>query len=1002
MSQLPDASKAPPQFWRTLEERDARAGEPSRAAQSQLMTPDVSSSLGLGPDLGTSRRGFLQILGASLALAESGCLRRPAETIVPYAQAPEKIVPGRPLYYATAVTLGGYAMGVVVETHEGRPTKVEGNPDHPASLGATDLFAQAQLLSLYDPDRSQCVLSQGKPASFASFLAVVKRELERLSSVAGEGLRLLTESVSSPTLAAQLGELQARHPRARWHQYEPVHQDCQRAGTALAFGRALEVRPRFDQAQLVVSLGADFLGRGPGWVRDARQFIDRRRVAAGRGDMSRLFVAESALSITGSQADHRLALHPRDLLHLTRRLAAALLNIPSACAAPHDANELVAAWVPWLVQELSRHRGASLILAGDEQPPAVHALAGALNHALGNIGRTVDYIEPVQAGAGSAAGQTASLRELAQDMDAGRVSALIVLGGNPVYHAPADLDFARRLQKVPLRIHLGQYVDETARLCHWHIPEAHPFESWSDARASDGTASLIQPLIAPLYGGHSVHELMALLLGHEERSPHELVRAFWRAQQGSPDFERQWAQALQRGVIPDTALPPQAVELHPEGVKEALRACAPEASGVVVLFQPDPTIWDGRFANSGWLQELPKPLCTLTWENAAQLGPDTARRLGLATGDVIELRYRERTLMAPVLCRPGQAEDTVVLPFGYGRTAAGQVGSGLGFSAFALRTSDEPWVATQVTLRKSGQQRQLALTQRHHTMQGRDPVRVCTHADYLNDPRAAHAGHEDAHAGPTLFAPHPTTEGHRWGMAIDLTACIGCGGCTLACQAENNIPVVGKKEVLAGRAMHWIRVDHYHRDSDSRSLEVVHQPVPCMHCETAPCELVCPVEATVHDHEGLNDMVYNRCVGTRYCSNNCPYKVRRFNFFHYSEPRAPSLRLLQNPDVTVRSRGVMEKCTYCVQRINAVRIRAELAERPIRDGEIVPACAQACPTQAIVFGDLNDPQSRVRQLKESPLDYALLGELNTRPRTTYQARVTNPEPGSPASAKREP
>jgi molybdopterin-containing oxidoreductase family iron-sulfur binding subunit len=985
--QCADASSG----WRPL------AGD---GANASLLPLGERRSAVLEPPAEAGRRAFLQLMGASAALSGlGGCLQRPTQTIVPYAEAPEKLIPGKPLFYASAVTLGGYATGVLVESHEGRPTKIEGSPDHPASLGATDVYAQAEVLGLYDPDRSQALLCEGQPATWNQFREVLNRELDRLRSVEGRGLYILTESITSPLLGQQLQQLRAVLPLARWHQYEPLHRDSLRAGMQRAFGAPVEPRPHLDAAQVVVAVDADFLGRGPGFVRHARDFIAGRRVVAGAAGMNRLYVVESALSVTGSNADHRLALRPREIGAFVQALAEAVVN-PPAAPAQTPLQRFIAA----LAADLRAHRGAGLVLVGDQQPPEVHAQACVINDALGNVGRTVDYIASPLV---DPSDHTESLRTLAQELAAGRVATLLVLGGNPAYYAPADLDLAQQLQKAPLRIHLGLYRDETAQLCHWHIPQAHTLEAWGDARAFDGTVSLIQPLIAPMYDGRTPSELLALLLGQPDRSAHDLLADSWRDRWPAAEFAQRWAQALQRGVVEGTAFPPLAVQLQRDAI--AAPASAPTAAAPTqeldVLFAADPAAWDGRYANNAWLQELPRPLSTLTWDNAAQLSPATASRLGVGSGDVIEVTLGGRSLRAPVLVSPGHADGTLLLTLGHGRTAAGRVGQGVGYNAYLLRSTTAPWCAGGATVRKTGQRHLLAQTQRHHSMEGRAPIRSGTLAAYAADPRFVHADPEAEHP-PSLFPAQPATAtGHRWAMAIDLTACIGCGICVLACQAENNIPVVGRAQVLAQRAMHWLRVDHYYRDSDDPSQpEVAHQPVPCMHCENAPCELVCPTAATVHDHEGLNDMVYNRCVGTRYCSNNCPYKVRRFNFFAYSTPRAPSLRLVHNPDVTVRSRGVMEKCTYCVQRINAARLHAETEDRPLRDGEVVPACAQACPTRAIVFGDLSDAGSQVRRIKEHPLDYALLAELNTRPRTSYQARLRNPNPelSAPAApARRE-
>jgi Fe-S-cluster-containing dehydrogenase component len=587
--------------------------------------------------------------------------------------------------------------------------------------------------------------------------------------------------------------------------------------------------------------------------------------------------------------------------------------------------------------------------------------------------------------------QMASLTDLTTEMRAGRVETLLVLGGNPAYTAPADLGFAEAMGKVAFRVHLSQYEDETSALCHWHIPEAHSLESWGDARAYDGTASIQQPLIAPLYGGRSAHELLSALQGDPGKTAYDIVRDFWKSQRPAADFERLWRAALHDGVIPETAAPAKSPAWKPAFAASKPAAGSPKTtSGLEIVFRPDPTVWDGRFANNGWLQELPKPLTKLTWDNAAVIAPATAERLKLQNEDMVELSLRGRTLRAPVWILPGQPEDTVMLHFGYGRSKAGRAGTGAGCNAYLLQASTAPWHAAGLEVKKAGARYRLATTQQQHSMQGRPIVREGTLAEYHKHPEFAQEQGETPPKELTLY-PGFTYEGNAWGMAIDLSACTGCNACIVACQAENNIPIVGKKEVGTGRAMHWIRIDRYFTGELDRP-ETVHQPVLCMHCENAPCEPVCPVGATVHSSEGLNDMVYNRCVGTRYCSNNCPYKVRRFNFLQYADDKTPSLQLLHNPNVTVRSRGVMEKCTYCVQRISAARIQAKKEDREIKDGEIVTACQAVCPSQAIVFGNINDPKSKVAARKASPLNYGLLADLNTRPRTSYLARLRNANP----------
>jgi molybdopterin-containing oxidoreductase family iron-sulfur binding subunit len=982
------------QYWRSLEELAE-----TEAFQEFLHREfPRQASEWLDP---VGRRQFLRLMGAALALAGlSACTPAPAEKIMPYVRAPEDIVPGKPLYFATAMSLGGFATGLLVESHMGRPTKVEGNPDHPASLGATDAFAQASVLTLYDPDRSQAVTYLGRIRPWSAFLQELLARLDDQRVRQGAGLRILTETVTSPTLADQLRAILTQFPAAKWHQYEPVGQDNSRAGSLLAFGEDVFARYRFDNADVIFSLDADFLSMFPGNLRYAREFAVRRRVTTERPEMNRLYTVESSPSLTGAMADHRLPLRASAIEALARTVAAKLgLQVEPGGVLPEN---VPSPWIDAVVADLQRHRGSSLILVGEGQPPVVHALGHAMNQELGNVGNTVIYTAPIVA---QSVDQTASLRELVEDLDTGRVEILVTLSGNPVFTAPANLRFGERLAKAGLRIHLGLHYDETAALCHWHIPEAHYLEAWSDTRAYDGTVSMVQPLIMPLYNGKSAHELLAAFSNQPDRSGYAIVRDYWRRQNPAPDFEQRWERALHDGLIAGTALPPKSVSLRAAGEWGGVQgAPQPSAPGpqppLEIVFQPDPSIFDGRFANNGWLQELPKPLTKLTWDNAALLSPATAQRLGLAYkigkrggeafADVVELQYRGRAVRAPIWIVPGHADDCVTVCLGHGRTRAGKVGTGTGFNAYSIRTSDAPWFGTGLEIRKTGERYALACTQLHHTMQGRDLVRAATLEEYRQHPDIAHeAGHEPTET-PSLYPP-VEYKGYAWGMAIDVNTCVGCNACVVACQAENNIPIVGKTEVMRGREMHWLRVDSYYR-GDVGNPETYFQPVPCMHCEHAPCELVCPVAATVHSAEGLNDMVYNRCVGTRYCSNNCPYKVRRFNFLQYSDWNTPSLKLLRNPDVTVRSRGVMEKCTYCVQRINAARIEAEKAGRRIRDGEVVTACQAACPTEAIVFGDINDANSRVAKLKAESRNYGLLAELNTRPRTTYLAALRNPNP----------
>jgi len=953
---------------------------------------------------GIGRRDVLKYMAASAAFAGlSACTRMPQERIVPYVSAPEQMIPGKPLFYATAMASpsGGDAMGLLVESHMGRPTKIEGNAQHPGSLGATDAFAQASVLTLYDPDRSQVVIREGRVSNWTAFISFLAPLLADQKRQRGAGMRLLTESVISPTLGAQIRELLAAFPEAKWHQWESAGRDAARAGAQMAFGRYVNTVYRLEKAEVVLSLDADFLRSGPGAVRHARDFISRRKLEGPHAQMNRLYVVEPAPSNTGAMADHRLPLRPSEVEAFARALAATL-GVPQAGAGNSLPAGVPQKWLAGVTRDLQNHHGASLIIAGDQQPPVVHALAHAMNAALGNAGRTVEYTDPLEIEPVNA---VESLRALCEDMrDPRAVSLLFILGPNPVYSAPADLRFAQRLMNVRTRVHLGIYADETAELCHWHIPETHYLESWSDARAYDGTVTFVQPLIAPIYEGKSRHELLAALLGNAGASAHDVVRNYWKAQRKDQDekaFEAFWETSLHDGIAAGTAL---AVKQVAPAARLGAVAPAPPPGALEVIFRPDPTVYDGRFANNGWLQELPKPFSTLTWDNAAMFSVATAARLGLGNGDVVKLGLSNQQVSAPVWVMPGQADDTVVLHLGYGRRRAGRIGNGQGFDAGVLRTSGTLWSATGLKVEKTGDSYLLAATQHHHIIDraghaaeeesesafARDLVRVATLAEYRKNPGFARGEGDEKAAGLSLYPGFAYT-GYSWGMAVDTHSCIGCGACVVACFAENNSPVVGKKEASRGREMHWIRVDTYYR-GDMKNPEAYYQPMFCQHCENAPCEGVCPVGATVHSPEGLNEMVYNRCVGTRYCSNNCPYKVRRFNFLLFADWSTPSLYGVRNPNVTVRSRGVMEKCTYCVQRIQAAKIEAEKQERPLRDGDIVTACQAVCPTQALAFGDINDPASKVSRLKAQERNYSLLANLNTRPRTTYLARVRNPNP----------
>ncbi len=908
-------------WWRTLDER---AGDP---AFRERLYHEFPSQIEAITDP-VARRTFLKLMGASLALAGmTACTRQPAEKIVPYVRQPEELVPGRPLFYATAMSLGGVATGLLVESHEGRPTKIEGNALHPGSLGASDAFAQAAVLGLYDPDRSQTLTNVGEIQPWPAFLGAIRSALAAQQALAGAGLRILTESVSSPTLAAQIRDLLTRFPSAAWHQWDPASRENARGGAKLAFGEYVDAQYHLDRADVILTLDADVLGCGPAALRYARDFSARRR-PEDAARMNRLYALESMPTSTGSRADHRLPLRPSEVEGVARAIAAAsgvraasgsggALGPPSQGFDAHGRHGISA-----VAKDLQAHRGASLVIAGDGQPPVVHAIAHAVNEVLGNVGRTVVYTAPVEA---EPVDQQQSLRALSADMSAGKIDVLVIIGGNPVYTSPADLRFSDAMGKVALRIHLGLYDDETSALCHWHIPETHFLEEWSDARGYDGTVSIVQPLIAPLYGGKSPHELLAAMSDRPERSGYDIVREHWNVPGAFADFDAAWRRWLHDGVVPGTAYATRPVTVNMATVASAPAAQA--GNGLEIAFRNDPTILDGRFANNGWLQELPKPITRLTWDNAVMVSPATADRLraggepawqggehGQIISHVVELRYRDRSVRGPVFPVAGHPDNCVTVHAGYGRSRAGHLGTGAGFNANLIRTSDAMWFGGGLEIANTDETYSLACTQYHHLMEGRGMIHAVTRDELIRDPKSVHGGQEAPARTITLY-PDYHYEGYKWGMAIDINSCIGCNACVVGCQAENNIPVVGKDQVMKGREMHWIRVDSYYRGA-ADNPETYFQPVPCMQCETAPCEVVCPVGATVHDNEGLNNMVYNRCVGTKYCSNNCPYKVRHFNFYEYSDMDTPVLKLQRNPDVTVRSRGVMEKCSYCVQRIS--------------------------------------------------------------------------------------
>ncbi len=1002
-------SKSGKQYWRTIEEL---AGDPHFEDLLHREFPRQASEW----DEAVDRRDFLKLMAASLAFAGlSGCKANEQTHIVPYVKQPDGMVLGKPLFFATAMPFGADAIGLLVESHEGRPTKIEGNPDHPASLGGTDVFTQASILNLYDPDRAQTVTFAGEIRTWSAFLDAAQVVAAESKAANGAGFRILTGTVVSPSLAEQLQYLLKLYPQAKWHQWEPAGSDGAREGAKLAFGRYLNAVYRLEKADVILCLDSDFLASGPGHIRYMKEFYRRRKLNESAGadhagsELNRLYVVEPTPSVTGSSADHRLPLSFLDVQQFARALAAKL-----GLGGSGTLSAAAGKWLDVVASDLQKNQRRSLVVAGEQQPAEVHALVHAINAALGNVGNAVYYTEAVEA---NPVNNLESLRELCADMDAGKVNTLLILSSNPVYDAPHDFDFTSKLRKVAHTMHLSSHFDETSDYCQWHVAESHYLETWGDARCFDGTVSIIQPLIAPLYHTHSAYEVLAAFTDKPGLSAYDAVRNRLKAANPGGDFEKLWRKSLNDGVVANTAYPP--LNLTAKFNAASLPPIPPPNPGELeFLFRPDPTIHDGRFANNGWLQELPKPVSKLVWDNAAMFGPYTSWNLGVThsvvarggehgqiAATVIDIALSNSKVTAAGWIVPGQAEGVIVLPLGYGRKKSGYTGTNKGFNAYAVRTSDALWRATAGagSVKKTGEEYSLGCTQYHFNMEGRKILSAGTLEEYKKNPGFAHEGDETPPKTLSLY-PEVKYPGNAWGMAIDLNSCNGCNACVVACVAENNIPVVGKDQVLRGREMHWIRIDRYYKATTSTedprtnehdalaNPEVFFQPVICMQCENAPCEQVCPVAATVHSAEGLNDMVYNRCIGTRYCSNNCPYKVRRFNFLRFQDWETPQFKLMRNPEVTVRSRGVMEKCTYCVQRINNARVEAEKQNRPIRDGEIVTACQASCPAEAIVFGNINDPNSHVAKLKAQQRNYNVLGELNTRPRTTYLAAVRNPNP----------
>jgi len=1038
-------------FWKNLDEL---AETP---AFHELMREEFPRQAGTMSGAGewvdaVSRRGFLKVMGASLTLAGlAGCTKQPDEPIYPYIRQPEDLVLGKPMYFATAYPFPTGAIPVLVKSDSFRPIKVDGNPEHPMSKGKSDTFTQATLLDLYDPDRSQHVLYRGQTSGWGDFQQAFATAAKKTSG--GQGIYFLSETITSPTLAAQWKQVQAAYPQAKLVQWEPVNQDASRAASKAAFGSYTDAQYKLEEADIILSLDADFLGgiAHPGFLPLAAGYAERHRYEEGK-TMNRLYVVETMPTVTGFKAEHRLALKPSEIAGFAQALASGTLAnaamekdaanatggfVGSTSTMFSSTNPAAAKFFVALMDDLKKSGGRCVVIPGEQASPAVHAAAYALNSSLGAVGKTVIYTDTVNP---LPSEQVAELKSLVADMNVGKVQWLVVLGVNPVYSAPSDLHFADAYQNIPVTAHLGSHLDETGIISNWHINKSHYLESWSDARAYDGTISIVQPMIDPMYGGKSAHDVLQALLGDPQASAYDVVVANAKTYIKG-DFATAWRKSLHDGWVEGTAFTAKA---NGAGKSAVASFPATASSGLEISFRPDPSIYDGRFANVGWLQELPKQVTNLSWDNAAIMSINTMADLKLDESDPVEVEFGGRKVVAPALAVPGHPDGTITMHLGFGRGAeSGRVGQGVGFDGYQIRTTDGALFLSGATAKKVPGTYDLCITKVHniehrgkfaqqdlekplsdkdgvyslagHEAMERSIIRYATLEEVKKNPKFAH---EDGASGTLIdkvgyspqgeivpkensFFPNawsyekqdPSTLKiqNAWGMAIDLNSCIGCNACIVSCYAENNIPVVGREQVKVGRIMQWLRIDTYF-EGDLHAPKAHFQPMACQHCENAGCEQVCPVGATVHTPEGINTMVYNRCVGTRYCSNNCPYKVRRFNFLLYSDYDTESLKFMRNPDVSVRSRGVMEKCSYCVQRIEAVKIIADKENREIRDGEIVTACQQACPTSAITFGNINDKASRVAKLKAEERDYQVLADLAFRPRTTYTAGVINPHP----------
>jgi len=1006
-----------PNYWKSLGEL-ARNEEYEKFVEREF--PENATEL----NDKVSRRSFLRVMGASIALAGFAACRRPVQKILPYTKMPEDVVPGKPLHYASAMPFQDALSGIVVTNNEGRPGKIEGNEMHPASNGNTSIFGQAEILNMYDPDRSRYVRKDGERSSVNAFTKFCANHF----SDANQNIAFVSEENSSPTYNRLKEQALNKFSNAQWITYEPFGEDNALEGTNIAFGQRLRAFNKFDEADIIVSFDDDFLNPAAdkNSVENTKRFTDRREVMSTDDDMSRFYAIESTFTLTGSNADNRLRIKSGEIELFIYALAAELSKSVSGLSAFSGYTNKFSdhEWIPVLTEELLANRGKSILSVGRDHNPELHATVAVLNEALGNAGETVEYFEVPHI---EEQNNREAFAELVEELNNGNIDTIVLVGSNPAYNAPADLKVEEALSNAGQVIHLSQYYNETSKLANWHINRAHFLEAWGDGYSYTGTRSIIQPQIEPLYSGVSEVEFLDMILTGEQNKGYDLVQDTWK-EYYTTNFKEQWEQALHDGLAGEDTFSTVSVRISNDFNTKASTfiSNAESAEGMELVIRADSKTFDGRFANNGWLQELPEPMTKVTWDNVALMSKKTADKLGVkqaglgkAEVEMISITVDGTTVELPAWVQPGHADDSITITVGYGREGIGRVANKTGHDTYPLRTTANMHFASDISVKKTGKMYEVACTQDHNTMEGRSLLRYATLEEYRENPNfstyesaydaempgLAYAEEQGEDSPLSIFNPideQEYPEGQpQWGMSIDLNACTGCGVCTIACTAENNIPVVGKREVSRGREMHWIRNDRYF-DGDVNDPEALHQPVPCMHCEMAPCEQVCPVAATTHSDDGMNQMTYNRCIGTRYCANNCPYKVRRFNFFNYSKEFLTSgddpeiVQMAMNPEVTVRFRGVMEKCSYCVQRVNRAKIETDIetngkTQKP-KDGSVETACQQACPADAIYFGDLTDPESKVVQTKKNNRNYLLLEELNTRPRTSYLAKVRNPNP----------